>query len=263
MGEILKKNVVDLNCDLGESFGSYVKGLDEEVMKYITSANIACGFHAGDPMVMRKTVILAKKLNVRVGAHPGLPDLLGFGRRWIEVKPEEVKNYILYQIGALSAFVKAEGLELQHVKPHGALYNKAAVDIRIAEAIAEAIAEFNDKLILVGLANSKFIEAAEKYGIKIAREAFADRAYNIDGTLVPRSRAGAVITDPNKIIERAVMMITEGKVKSIEGKIVDLGEIDTLCVHGDTPGAVEIAKKLYNELPKHGIKIVAMSEKLL
>ncbi len=259
----MAKVMIDLNCDLGESFGTYVKGLDEEVMKYITSANIACGFHAGDPMVMRKTVILAKKNNVKIGAHPGLPDLMGFGRRWIEVKPEEVRNYILYQVGALNAFVKAEGLELQHVKPHGALYNKAAIDNRIAEAIAEAIAEFNDKLILVGLANSKFIDAAEKYGLKMAREAFADRAYNPDGTLVPRSKAGAVITNPKEILERAIMMITEGKVRSIEGTIVELGEVDTICVHGDTPGAVEIAKKLFTELPKHGVEVAPMSRKLM
>jgi len=251
---------VDLNCDLGESFGSYVKGLDEEVMKYISSANIACGFHAGDPIVMRKTILLAKKFNVKVGAHPGLPDLMGFGRRWIEVKPIEVENYIIYQIGALDAFAKCEGLKLQHVKPHGALYNKAAVDIEIAEAIAKAIAGYNPELILVGLANSKLIEAAEKYGLKVAREAFADRAYNADGTLVSRKKPGAVITNPDEIIKRAVRMITEGIVISIDGKKVDLGKVDTICVHGDTPGAVEIAKKLYTELPKHGVKIAAMSE---
>ncbi len=260
MGERLSSYVVDLNCDLGESFGTYVKGLDEEVMKYITSANIACGFHAGDPSVMRKTVKLAKKFNVKIGAHPGLPDLMGFGRRWIEVKPDEIENYMLYQIGALNAFAKCEELMLQHVKPHGALYNKAAVNMEVAEAIARAIAEFNPNLILVGLANSKLIEAAEKYGLKAAREAFADRAYNSDGTLVSRRKPGAVITDQQKIIERAVMMITEGIVESIDGKKVELGKVDTICVHGDTPGAVEIARKLYTELPKHGVKIAAMSK---
>lgn len=251
--------IVDLNCDLGESYGRYRLGLDEEVMKYITSANIACGFHAGDPTTMKKTIELAKKYNVKVGAHPGLPDLLGFGRRWIEVKPSEVEVYILYQIGALEAFARATKIKLQHVKPHGALYNKAAVNMEIAEAIARAIAQYDDNLILVGLANSKLITAGEKYGLKVAREAFADRAYNPDGTLTPRKIKGAVIENPEEVLERAIKMITEGVTYSINGKIVEIGRIDTLCVHGDTPGAVEIAKKLYQELPKRGIQLKSMS----
>lgn len=251
--------IVDLNCDLGESYGRYRLGLDEEVMKYITSANIACGFHAGDPTTMKKTIELAKKYNVKVGAHPGLPDLLGFGRRWIEVKPSEVEVYILHQIGALEAFARATKIKLQHVKPHGALYNKAAVNMEIAEAIARAIAQYDDNLILVGLANSKLITAGEKYGLKVAREAFADRAYNPDGTLTPRKIKGAVIENPEEVLERAIKMITEGVTYSINGKIVEISRIDTLCVHGDTPGAVEIAKKLYQELPKRGIQLKSMS----
>lgn len=251
--------VIDLNCDLGESFGRYKLGLDEEVMKYITSANIACGFHAGDPSTMKKTVMLAKKYNVKVGAHPGLPDILGFGRRWIEVKPSEIEDYMLYQIGALEAFAKAAKIRLQHVKPHGALYNKATVDMEVAEAIARSIAQYNENLILVGLANSNLIKAGEKYGLKVAREAFADRTYNADGTLTPRKIRGAVIENPDKVLERAVIMITKGITYSIDGKKVEIGKIDTLCVHGDTPRAVEIAKRLFDELPKKGIKLKPMS----
>ncbi|MCS7366149.1 MAG: LamB/YcsF family protein [archaeon GB-1867-035] len=255
----MPRYLVDLNCDLGESFGRYKLGLDEEVMQYITSANIACGFHAGDPGTMKKTILLARKYNVKVGAHPGLPDILGFGRRWIEVKPSEVEEYTLYQIGALDAFARAAKVKLQHVKPHGALYNKAAVNIEIAEAIARAIAQYDDNLILVGLANSHLITAGEKYGLKVAREAFADRAYNPDGTLTPRKIKGAVIEDPEKVLERAVKMITEGITYSIDGKTVRIGEIDTICVHGDTPGAVEIARRLYEELPEKGIQLKPMS----
>lgn len=255
----MPKYLVDLNCDLGESFGRYKLGLDEEVMKYITSANIACGFHAGDPETMRKTILLAKKNNVKIGAHPGLPDILGFGRRWIEAKPSEVENYVLYQIGSLNAFARAAKMRLQHVKPHGALYNKAAVNMEIAEAIARAIAQYDSNLILVGLAKSNLIAAGEKYDLKIAREAFADRAYNLDGTLTPRRIKGAVIENPEKVLERAVTMITKGKTYSIDGKIVEIGKIDTLCVHGDTPGAVKIARKLYEELPKKRIQLKPMS----
>jgi UPF0271 protein len=249
---------VDLNCDLGESFGRYKLGSDEEIMPYITSANIACGFHAGDPNIMRKTVKMALKHNVEIGAHPGLPDLLGFGRRWIEVDVEDVVNYMLYQMGALEAFAKAENAKIIHVKAHGALYNKAAVDESIAEAIAEAIERYNPELILVGLAKSKMIEVARKRKLRYAIEAFADRAYMDDGSLAPRSIKGSVITDINEIIERAVNMVKYGKVKTVTGKELEIGEATTICIHGDTPGAVKIASNLKEKLLENNIEVTQM-----
>jgi UPF0271 protein len=256
--EVKMKFKVDLNCDLGESFGRYKLGSDEEIMPYITSANIACGFHAGDPNIMRKTVKMALKYNVEIGAHPGLPDLMGFGRRWIEVEVEDVVNYMLYQMGALEAFAKAENAKIIHVKAHGALYNKAAVDESIAEAIAEAIERYNPELILVGLAKSKMIEVARKHKLKYAIEAFADRAYMDDGSLAPRSMKGSVITDINEIIERAINMIKYGKVKTITGKEFEIGEITTICIHGDTPGAVKIASNLKEKLLENNIEVTQM-----
>ncbi|MEM1549990.1 MAG: 5-oxoprolinase subunit PxpA [Candidatus Methanomethylicia archaeon] len=249
---------VDLNCDLGESFGRYKLGFDEEIMPHITSANIACGFHAGDPNIMRKTVKLAIKNNVEIGSHPGLPDLLGFGRRWIEVEKEDIVNYMLYQMGALDAFIKAEGGKMLHVKPHGALYNKAAVNEEVSEAIIEAIEKYNPELILVGLAKSKMIEVSEKHKIKYAIEAFADRAYMSDGSLAPRSMKGSVITNINEIIERAINMLKYGKVKTIDGKEIEIGKVTTICIHGDTPGAVEIASNLKKKLIESGIEVTKM-----
>jgi len=251
---------IDLNCDLGESYGRFKLSLDEEVMKYISSANIACGFHAGDPVTIRRTVRLAVENNVEVGAHPGLPDLLGFGRRWIETTPEEIENYIIYQIGALEAFAKVERVKLLHVKPHGALYNKAADDERIAEAIIKAIKEYDENLILVGLANSKLIEISKKYDLRYAAEAFADRAYDKRGRLVSRKLPGAVITDPNHIVKRAVEIVEKGEVETINGEKIKLGEIHTICVHGDNPRAVEIAKILRKKLIEIGIEIKHMAE---
>ena len=250
---------IDLNSDLGESFGRYKLGLDEEVMKYITSANIACGWHAGDPLVMRNTVRLAKDMNVEVGAHPGYPDLMGFGRRYMGLTREEARNYILYQIGALYAFVKAEGLTLQHVKPHGALYNALVRDEELTRGVLEGIADFDKNIIFVGLSMSKPLEIAEEMELKIAHEVFADRTYNPDGTLVSRRKPGAVIHNKEEIAERVISMVKDGGVKAINGEWVEL-KADTICVHGDNPKAVEITAYIRKRLEEEGIKIVAMKE---
>ena len=250
---------VDLNSDLGESFGRYKLGLDEEVMKYISSANVATGWHAGDPLVMRKTVRLAKENGVAVGTHPGYPDLLGFGRRYMKLSSEEARNYVLYQIGALHAFTKAEGLELQHVKPHGALYNALVKDEELARAVIEGIADFDRRLIFVTLSGSRAAEVAEEMGIKVAHEVFTDRAYNPDGTLVSRSKPGAVIHDKEKIAERVISMVKDGGVRAINGEWVEL-RVDTICVHGDNPKAVEIAAHVRKALEGEGVKAVPMKE---
>ena len=250
---------VDLNSDLGESFGRYKLGLDEEVMKYISSANVATGWHAGDPIVMRKTVRLAKENGVAVGAHPGYPDLLGFGRRYMKLSGEEARNYVLYQIGALYAFAKAEGLELQHVKPHGALYNALIKDEELARAVIEGIADFDRRLIFVTLSGSKATEIAEELGVKVAHEVFADRAYNPDGTLVSRSKPGAVIHEEDEIAERVISMVKDGGVEAINGEWVEL-KVDTICVHGDNPKAVEIAAHVRRALEEEGVKVVSMRE---
>lgn len=197
---------VDLNSDLGESFGAYTIGLDNEVIAHVSSVNVACGYHAGDPLVMEKTVAAAKAAGVAVGAHPGFPDLMGFGRRNMVVSPKEVKAYVKYQLGALMAFAAAEGIRLQHCKPHGALYNMAGKDMDLALAIAEAIAEVDESIILLGLANSKMIDAGKQLGLRVANEVFADRAYQADGSLVPRKLPGAVIHDKDEAIARTVRM---------------------------------------------------------
>lgn len=250
---------VDLNSDMGESFGRYKLGLDEEVMNRITSANVATGWHAGDPIVMRKTVRLAKEKGIAVGAHPGYPDLMGFGRRYMKLTPEEARNYILYQIGALYAFTKAEGMELQHVKPHGALYNALVNDEELARAVMEGIADFDKGLIFVTLSGSRAAEIAEEMKLKVAHEVFADRAYNPDGTLVPRGKPGAVIHDKELIAERVISMVKDGCVKAINGEWVEL-RADTICVHGDNPKAVEIAAYIRRILEEEGVKVVPMGE---
>lgn len=209
---------VDLNSDLGESFGAYTIGMDSEILKYVSSANVACGFHAGDPLVMGKTVELAKAAGTAIGAHPGFPDLVGFGRRNLAASPAEAKADVKYQLGALLAFAKSAGVRLQHVKPHGALYNMAAVDMKLALAICEAVAEVDSSIILLGLANSKMLEAGREVGLKVASEVFADRAYLEDGNLVPRRQEGAVIHDKDLAIKRVIGMVTQGKVESITGK---------------------------------------------
>ena len=252
---------VDLNSDLGESFGRYKLGMDEEVMRYITSANVACGWHAGDPLVMRKTVKLAKENGVEVGAHPGYPDLMGFGRRYMNITREEARNYILYQIGSLYAFVKAEGLKLQHVKPHGALYNALVKDKELLRGVLEGIADFDKRLILVGLSNSKVLDIAQEMGLKVAHEVFADRTYNPDGTLVSRKLPGAVIHDKELIVERVISMVKDGGVEAINGEWIEL-KADTICVHGDNQKALEITAYIRKRLEEEGVKIVPMKEEV-
>ncbi|MBU5485110.1 LamB/YcsF family protein [Clostridium sp. MSJ-11] len=249
---------VDLNSDLGESFGNYKIGLDEEVIKYVTSVNIACGWHAGDPEVMEKTVGIAKENGVAVGAHPGFLDLMGFGRRNLSINPSEMKAYIKYQLGALMAFAKAKEERIQHVKPHGAMYNMAAKDSALAIAIAEAIYEVDKDIILLGLANSELIKAGEHVGLKVANEVFADRAYNSDGTLVARSKEGAVIHDVDIALSRIIRMVREGKVTAITGEDVDINA-QSICVHGDNPEAVAFVKKIKTKLQEEGIEVTAIS----
>ena len=251
---------IDLNSDVGESFGVYKLGLDEEVIPNITSANIACGFHAGDPGVMRKTVFLAKKYGVEIGAHPGYPDLMGFGRRNIDATLEEIQDYVVYQMGALQAFTISQGMRLQHVKPHGSLYNMAVANPKIWESIAEAVVKADREIILVVLASSKrdpFVEMGKRHGIRIAFEAFPDRAYNRDGSLVSRREGGAVIEDHEAVTKRALKMALEGKVIAIDGTEIDL-KADTLCVHGDNPAAVQMVKKIRQELKNAGVTVIPM-----
>ena len=251
------KKFVDLNSDLGESFGAYKIGLDEEVLEYVTSANIACGWHAGDPIVMRNTVETAYKKGVGIGAHPGFFDIMGFGRRNMILTPEEIKEYTIYQIGALYGFVKAVGGKMQHVKPHGAMYNMAAKDGEIATAIIEGIWEVDKNLIVLGLAGSEMVKAAEKKGLRVANEVFADRAYNPNGTLVQRSLPGSMIKDKNIAISRVIRMVTEGKVTAINGEDLDI-RVDSICVHGDNPEAAELARLTKEALLRAGIEIKAL-----
>ena len=248
---------VDLNCDLGESFGAYTIGLDDQVIPHVTSANIACGAHAGDPSVMRKTVRCAHAAGVAIGAHPGYPDLEGFGRRALAMNPHDVYASILYQVGALPAFAKAEGAKLHHVKPHGALYNAAAKDAALAQAIAQAVKDFDDQLILVGLAGSESITAAQNVGLRTASEFFADRAYQENGTLVPRTLAGAVITDKQKAIERTLRAVKEGVVESETGTVIPIAA-DTICIHGDNPAAVAFAAEIHAALEAAGVTVRAL-----
>jgi UPF0271 protein len=248
---------IDFNCDMGESFGTYALGLDTEIIKHITSANIACGFHAGDPQVMRKTVQLAEAHGVGIGAHPSFPDLQGFGRRNMTVTPDEVRNDIIYQVGALTAFTKAR--MLQHVKPHGALYNMAVPGGDLARAICEAVLEIDRSLILLALAGSAYAKVAEDMGVRVAREAFADRAFNADGSLVPRSKPGAVIHDVKAVVERSVRMAIDGTAVAVTGEIIPM-KADTICLHGDTPGAVTLAAELKARLERAGVQLVPLDQ---
>ncbi|MCR4953642.1 MAG: LamB/YcsF family protein [Treponema sp.] len=245
---------VDLNCDLGESFGNYKIGMDEEVIKFISSANIACGFHASDPLVMAKTVEMAKENRVKVGAHPGFPDLVGFGRRNMNVSASELKTMVQYQIGALNAFCIAKGVKMNHVKSHGAMYNMAAKDIKLASAIAEGIAEVDTSLILLGLSGSQLINAAKEVGLKTASEVFADRAYEEDGSLVARTKSGAVITNEEEVFNRVIGMIKTGRVKAITGKEIPI-QVDSICVHGDNPKALNFVRMIRERLIQENIKI--------
>jgi UPF0271 protein len=248
---------IDLNCDMGESFGAWSMGHDAEVMGSITSANVACGFHGGDPGVMRRTVRLARQRGVAVGAHPGLPDLVGFGRREMKVAPGELEDMMLYQIGALASIAAAEGVRMQHVKAHGALYNMTNGDPELAAAIARAVAAFDKSLILLGLPDSALVRAGEKAGLRTAAEAFADRAYEPDGSLASRRKAGSVIHDPSVVIARAVRMVRDGGVEAVDGSWVPL-KVDTICTHGDTPGAHELVRQLRAAFESSGVRVAPM-----
>jgi len=248
---------VDLNADIGESFGIYQAGHDDLLVRVITSGSVACGFHAGDPSVMRRTVALAAKAGVAIGAHPGFPDLAGFGRREINAQPQEITDLVLYQLGALSAAAKAEGLSLQHVKPHGALYNMSVRRKDVAEAIVHAVASFDDTLILMGLPGSELLAAGSRFHLRVAAEGFADRSYEPDGSLTPRIAAGAVVTDPAAAAERAVRMIKEKCVIARDGSSFACA-VDTICVHGDTPGAVDVAAAVRRALEQAGVTVRAL-----
>ncbi|MDW7712187.1 MAG: 5-oxoprolinase subunit PxpA [Deferrisomatales bacterium] len=251
---------IDLNCDMGEGFGAYRLGFDDEVIRYITSANVACGWHAGDPGVMERTVAMAAEAGVGVGAHPGYPDLLGFGRRNLDCTPEEVRRYVVYQIGALQAFCRARGVPLQHVKPHGALYLTAVEREEVARAVAEAVVSVDPSLLLVALAGAKgevMRRVGERAGLRVVYEAFPDRAYTPEGTLAPRRLPGTVIQDPAEVAGRALRMASEGVVLAVDGTPIPL-EVQTLCVHGDTPSALDLVREIRSSLEGAGVRVVPM-----
>ncbi|MCL6599650.1 MAG: LamB/YcsF family protein [Alicyclobacillus macrosporangiidus] len=248
---------LDMNCDLGESFGAYKLGNDEQILDVVTSCNIACGFHAGDAATMRKTVAMALEKGVAIGAHPGLQDLVGFGRRNMDISPQEAYDIVVYQIGALYGFVRAEGGKMQHVKAHGALYNMAAVNAGLAEAIAEAVYKVDPELILFGLSGSELVRAGQKIGLRTASEVFADRTYQQDGTLTPRRRPDAMIQDTDKAVAQVIRMVKEGKVRSQQGVDVAI-QADTVCIHGDGPHALEFARHIKQALTDAGITVQAV-----
>lgn len=248
--------VIDINADLGEGFGAWSMGDDEAMLRVVSSANIACGFHAGDPGIMRRTTERAAGLGVALGAHPSLPDLAGFGRRAMAVTAGQVHDMVLYQVAALAAFARRAGSTLRHVKPHGALYNMAAVDLSLASAIADAVRDFDPRLMLYGLAGSQLLEAGRRAGLTVVSEVFADRGYRADGTLVPRSEPGALLHDPGQVSARAVAMVRDGGVESVEGAWVPL-DVETICVHGDSPGAVGLALALRAALVSAGFAVLA------
>ncbi len=250
---------IDFNADIGESFAGYKMGFDEEVIKYITSANVATGFHAGDPDWMARTVSLAEMHNIGIGAHPAYPDLAGFGRRDMALTADEIANAVTYQVGALTAFTSAK--RIQHVKPHGALYNRAVVDADVAAAIVRAIMKIDRELIHVVLAGSAWEEVARNEGVIVARECFADRAVTPQGTLVSRSQPGAVLHDVDEIVERSLKLAAEGRVVASDGSEIDFSA-DTICLHGDTPGAVEMAAAIRVRFADSGIQVRPMSELL-
>jgi UPF0271 protein len=251
---------IDLNADLGESFGAFTIGHDAALMPSVTSANIAAGFHGGDPSVIRRTIRLAKQHGVAVGAHPGLPDLVGFGRRELTVTPAEAEDFVLYQIAAVAGIAVAEGVPLQHVKPHGALYNMAARDRELAAAIARAVAAFDRRLILFAPFDSELYNAGLAAGLGVAAEVFADRAYQRDGSLVSRRTPGAVIHDREAVVGRALQMARSRQVTAIDGTVIPL-DVDTICVHGDTPGAAALAAVLRGALEAAGVIVRAIGQR--
>lgn len=250
---------VDLNSDLGESFGSFVVGMDEQLIPLVTSANIACGCHAGDPVIMQRSVARCKAAGTALGAHPGFADLQGFGRRAIALSPGETKALIQYQIGALWAMARAQGMRLSHVKTHGAMYNLAAKDPALAAALAEAIAEVDPSLILLGLAGSPMLEAGRAAGLRCASEVFADRGYRADGTLVPRGQPGDMVHDPQQAIQRVVKMVKQGTVTSVDGREIEI-QADSICVHGDNPQALEFVGQIRARLQEEGVCLCPLEE---
>jgi UPF0271 protein len=247
---------IDLNCDMGESYGAWKMGADAEVMPYISSANIACGFHAGDPATIRKTVRLAVDRGVAVGAHPSLPDLMGFGRRAMRISPQDMYDLIIYQAGAVEAFARVAGTKLHHVKCHGALYNMSVMDEALSEAMVRAVKDLGSGVILYALSGSKTLEAAKKSGIRVSGEVFGDRGYSDDGTLAPRDKPGGMIEDAGASVKQVLGMIEGGYVTSLEGKRVAVSA-DTLCLHGDQPGAVVFAQTLRKVFSEKGITVAA------
>ena len=248
---------IDLNADVGESFGVYSFGADDALLSCVTSANIACGFHAGDPNTMARTVAAAVLLGVALGAHPGLPDLVGFGRRALAVSPAEVLDMTCYQIGALSAFAARQGQRLQHVKPHGALYTMAENDPAIAAAIAQAVHEFDPRLILVGLSGGRLTAAGRTLGLQVAEEVFADRSYQADGTLTARTQPGAVLHDSREVGARITLLAQSGTILAIDGSELNL-KADTLCLHGDSPDASHLARTVKQALESEGVAVRAL-----
>jgi UPF0271 protein len=248
--------MIDLNCDLGESFGGWRMGDDAGVLPFVTSANVACGAHAGDPSVMRRTVAAALEHGVAIGAHPGFPDLAGFGRREMKISSQEAYDLVLYQVGALAAFASAAGTALRHVKPHGALYNMACADAALAEPIARAVRDLDARLILFGLPGSQLQRAAEGAGLRFAREAFPDRGYAADGSLVRRGTPGAMVEDASEAARRAVEIAAEGRTRAADGGELRL-EADTLCIHGDRPDAAHFARTLREGLERSGVRVAA------
>ena len=245
---------IDLNSDLGESFGRYTLGLDDQIIPLVSSANVACGQHAGDPMVMRDTVRMAADAGIAIGAHPGYPDLQGFGRRDMNLSPDEAYSYMLYQIGALQAFCAAAGVPLRHVKPHGQLYNHAAIDPELAAALAQAVRDVDDRLVLVGLANGALVDEGRKLGLTTAEEFFTDRNYTDEGKLVNRNDPAALIRSEEEAIERVKNAIRDGAILSVNGKLIDLHP-DTICVHGDSPTALAFVRRTREALEEDGIAI--------
>jgi len=252
----MTRNIIDINCDMGESYGAWTMGNDAAVMPFVTSANIACGFHGGDPATIRKTIALAVEAKVAVGAHPSLPDLMGFGRRTMTISAQEMYDLVLYQAGAVSAFARAAGVPLHHVKCHGALYNMAATDEALSTAMARAVKDLGGHVLLYALAGSKMVTAARQLGLDVVQEVFADRAYEDNGTLRHRSLPGAMIEDEATAVARAIAMVQHGQVQSHGGKPIAVSA-GTVCLHGDQPGALQFATALRRACEQHGITVAA------